>query len=536
MKLGVNVAIIENNRILLTQREDFEVWCLPGGAVDPGESLAEAAQREVLEEIGLAVELTRLVGVYSIPEEGVGSGHIALFAGRVNGGEMKLDPHEVLAADFFSADALPELMLDWHRDRAVDALNGAGGSVFHRQHVRWPFPLLSRKELYALRDRTGLPRHEFYRRFYVQGEAPPKKPPRTFLLDADALASVKQRLAAGDAALQAAYAKLLGEAEAALSAGPWSVMDKAHTPPSGDKHDYFSVGPYWWPNPDTADGLPYIRRDGETNPQRADYDSDPLKQLVAAVDTLALAYFFSDDERFAGHAAHLLRVWFLDDSTRMNPHLNYAQAIPGVCDGRGIGIIDTLQLSRSVDAIGLLASSPHWEPVDQVGMVDWFRRYLRWLLESPLGQDEARQHNNHGVWYDVQVASFALLAGMDDSARTLLVSSAPQRISNHIAADGSQPHELARTRSLSYSVMNLRGLMDLARLGEQFGLDLWRFVARERGGIQAALDYLVENAVDAEWNLPQITPFDENELLPLLLRGRAGLRHARVCAGGKAAQ
>jgi hypothetical protein len=118
----------------------------------------------------------------------------------------------------------------------------------------------------------------------------------------------------------------------------------------------------------------------------------------------------------------------------------------------------------------------------------------------------------------VQIASFALLAGMDDSARTLLVTSAPQRISGHIAADGSQPHELARTRSLSYSVMNLHGLMDLARLGEQFNLDLWRIEARDRGGIQAALDYLIEHAVDGEWDLPQITPFDASELLPLLLR------------------
>jgi ADP-ribose pyrophosphatase YjhB (NUDIX family) len=168
MKVGVNVAIIEDNKILLTQREDFEVWCLPGGGVEEGESLEEAARREVFEEIGLEVEITSLVGIYSIPEDGIGSGHIAVFAGRVTGGEMKLDPGEVIAVGYFSADELPELMLDWHRPRALDALNGAGGSVFARQQVNWPFPNLTRRELYEMRDQSGLTRQEFYRRYYRQ--------------------------------------------------------------------------------------------------------------------------------------------------------------------------------------------------------------------------------------------------------------------------------------------------------------------------------------------------------------------------------
>jgi ADP-ribose pyrophosphatase YjhB (NUDIX family) len=518
MKLGVNVAIIQEGKILLTQREDFEVWCLPGGAVDPGESLAEAACREVREEIGLEVELTGLVGVYSIPEEGIGSGHIAVFTAHPAGGTLQLDPREVVAADYFAAGDLPELTLDWHRQRILDAFNGAGGSLYRRQRIDRPFPALSRAELYALRDRSGLTRQEFFVQHYMATASPPATPipPRTFLWRPEALIANRHRIDGGDPLLQPAYRKLLADAEKAMNAGPWSVMDKAVTPPSGDKHDYYSVGPYWWPNPDTADGLPYVRRDGETNPERARYDSDPLKALVAAVDTLALAYFFSGADRFAARAATLLRVWFLNESTRMNPHLDYGQAIPGICDGRGIGIIDTLQLSRTVDAIGLLATSSQWTDSDQAGMAEWFRRYSRWLLESKNGQDEARQHNNHGVWYDVQLAAFALFARMDDIARTVLVVSAPQRIAGHIAADGSQPYELARTRSLSYSTMNLRGLMDLARLGEHMGLDLWHFVPRTGGGLCAAVDYLVHHAVDSEWTQAQITPFDYGELLPIL--------------------
>ena len=159
--LGVTVAIIDGNQVLLTKREDFEIWCLPGGAVDDGESLAAAAIREAREETGLEIELTRLVGIYSRPK-GWHSIHLVLFAARIVGGALRPDPHEVIETGYFGLDALPTLLLPGHRQQILDALGGAGGNIWSHE-VEWPFaPDITRQELYALRDRSGLTRQEFY--------------------------------------------------------------------------------------------------------------------------------------------------------------------------------------------------------------------------------------------------------------------------------------------------------------------------------------------------------------------------------------
>ena len=158
--LGVNVAVIHQGQVLLTQREDFEVWCLPGGGVDDGESLAEAALRETREETGLEVELTRLVGVYS-RLGGFPDVHIALYAARPTGGEIRLQPGETIAVRYFPFDQLPEEMLFGQRPRILDAVNGLTG-ISMRQELH--LPIISRQELYDLRDRSGLPRQEFYLR------------------------------------------------------------------------------------------------------------------------------------------------------------------------------------------------------------------------------------------------------------------------------------------------------------------------------------------------------------------------------------
>ena len=348
----------------------------------------------------------------------------------------------------------------------------------------------------------------------MDGEAP-----RVFLLDPRSLGATKRRLAAGDPALAPAFAALRAEAEAALTVGPFSVLDKEAMPPSGDKHDYLSLGTYWWPDPTQPDGLPYIRRDGEVNPEGYALDNAALRELCTAVETLALAYHFSDHEPYAAHAARLLRAWFLDEATRMNPHLEYAQAIPGVCAGRGIGIIDTAKLVPLIDAVGLLGGAAAWTATDGAGLIAWFRRYLRWLIESEHGRAEAAERNNHGTWFDVQTALFALFVSEEEVARAILRDSVPRRIASQIEPDGRQPHELARTRSLSYSTMNLRGFCDLATLGERVGVELWAFHTADGRGLQQALTWLRATALDTTpWPYPQITPPDYAGLLALLRR------------------
>jgi hypothetical protein len=216
------------------------------------------------------------------------------------------------------------------------------------------------------------------------------------LLDAHYLDEVRRRLAKGDAQLEAALASLEQDAQKALAVKPPSVMDKTVTPPSGNKHDYMSQALYWWPNPDQPDGRPYIRRDGERNPElRKISDRANLGFVLSAVPTLALAFHLTGQSEYAAHAARLLQVWFLDTNTRMSPHLRFGQGIPGITEGRGIGIIETRELPEMLDGVRLLAGSPAWTKADQQGLEAWMRAYLEWLRESPHGQAESRNGNNH---------------------------------------------------------------------------------------------------------------------------------------------
>ncbi len=325
------------------------------------------------------------------------------------------------------------------------------------------------------------------------------------MYDGDALGRQRDAYDAGVVEALVAVEALLDEAAAALDSGPFSVTFKEQTPPSGDKRDYMSQGPYWWPDPDTEDGLPYIRRDGERNPECDKLDRRPLGQMTSAANTLALAYFFSGDEKYAEHAARLLRVWFLSSETGMNPHLEYGQRIPGRTAGRGIGIIDTRGLMYIGDTATLLLSSDAWTKQDHAKLKDWFRAYLTWLIESDHGKDEARQHNNHGTWYDAQVAAFALFVGDKGIARTVIDESARSRLGKHIEPDGRQPHELARTLPSGYSMGNLEGFVVLAMLGEKTGVDLWRYETEDGRGIRKALDYLVAYASgEREWEYPDL--------------------------------
>ncbi len=342
---------------------------------------------------------------------------------------------------------------------------------------------------------------------------------RLFSLDAARLLRARQWIYEGDERTRAADERLLEEANEALDMGPYSVAYKDELPPSGDVCDYMSLAPYWWPDPEREDGLPYVRRDGEVNEERERFDSAPLAAMCSAVNTLATAYFFSDHEDFAARAALLLRTFFLGETTRMNPHLQYGQAIRGRCDGRGIGIIDTHAFSWLVDSIGFLSASTSWNSDDQEGIVTWFSSYLDWLLQSAHGREEAAQKNNHGTCYDVQVAALALFCGREEVARNAL-QRVPERLAAQIEPDGRQLLELARTRSLSYSVMNLTAFFDLADLGRHLGMDWWAYEGEQGQSIRRAFYWLVENGIAAEeWAGEQIAPFNVAQWMPLLRRG-----------------
>jgi hypothetical protein len=355
---------------------------------------------------------------------------------------------------------------------------------------------------------------------------PPSEPPAPHL-HPGALAAARARALAGDAALQPALSRLKREADEALVLKPPSVMDKTRLPASGDKHDYFSFGPYWWPDPAKPDGLPYIRRDGETNPDSLrGTDTSSLKKANAAFETLALAYHLTGHEPYAQQAVLLLRTWFLDPQTRMNPSLRYAQAIPGVTDGRGIGIIEGRHLLGFIEGQPLVFPSPSWTKEDEKGFRDWLETYDHWLRTSANGVDEADEENNHGTWYDVQSIELALFLGHVDEAKALDARALALRVSTQVEPDGRQPRELARTKPISYSMLNLEGLFLLATLGEHVGVDGWGFKTDDGRSLRGAVEYLASYADPAK-ETTDLLPVDRSRLLPLFVEAERHIDAAR---------
>lgn len=343
--------------------------------------------------------------------------------------------------------------------------------------------------------------------------------PKVFCADPRALASAKTRLAAGDSNLQPALHRLLAEADDALDTKPPSVMDKKRIPPSGDKHDYVSQAPYYWPDTNSPAGH-YLHRDGQRNPEAGrDSDAGNLGKVCSDAHTLALAFYFTGQEKYAAKAAELIRVWFLNPATRMNPNLNYGQGIPGKVEGRPEGLISARGMVGLMDAIGLLAGSESWTATDQREMTTWVEQYFQWLTTNDLALREGRATNNHGTFYDTQVVALALFLGETNVARELLLGARTNRIARQIEPNGGQPRELARTLSFDYSVFNLRALSVLASLGQNAGVDLWHYQTPDGRSILKALEFMAAYASPkAAWPYKQIHQPNRGNLGELLLR------------------
>jgi len=336
-------------------------------------------------------------------------------------------------------------------------------------------------------------------------------------VDFDSVLKVKKQIREKETRFKAAYAELINKADIALTEGPFSVTGKKRLPPSGDKHDYLSMGPYWWPDPSKPDGLPYIVRDGEVNPETSgeNVDRDTQNKFFSNLESLAWAFYFSGDVKYAEKAVKLLETWFVNTDTKMNPNLNYAQGIPGRCEGRGIGIIDFSRIDKLIPAIQVLENQNKFSIETKGKLYEWFDRYLSWLNNSDYGKNEYNGKNNHGTWYDVQTAGIALFLGKNEMAKSMLENVKTKRIAMQVEPDGSQPLEIARTRSLTYSTMNLRGFINLANMAQTVGVDLWNFETTDGRGIRKALDFLIPYVSGKEnWEHQQIS--SEEEAMKLL--------------------
>ena len=302
------------------------------------------------------------------------------------------------------------------------------------------------------------------------------------------------------------------------------TITASHSPRSaGGRHDFFSEGDYWWPDPQNPTG-PYLQRDGMTNPDNFVEHRRALMRLSVQVPALVSAYLITKDERYARDAAGHLRAWFLDPSTRMNPNLQYAQAIHGRFSGRGIGIIDTIHLVEVARAIEVLKDSRALSMTELGGITQWFKDYLQWMTTSKNGLEEREAKNNHGTCWVMQVAAFAhltrdkrLLEYCRDRFRTVIVP-------NQIAADGSFPEELRRTKPYGYSLFNLEAMAAICQILSTPADNLWTFETNGRG-LRRAMDYMFPYLRDKRsWPLKPDVMYDHEWPMrqsSLLFAGRA---------------
>lgn len=342
--------------------------------------------------------------------------------------------------------------------------------------------------------------------------------PKTFVLKGEALDRNYQLLKAKDVDKTKALTTLLSKADKILKDGKlYSVMNKKQLPPSGDKHDYMSTGPYWWPDPTKPDGLPYIRKDGLRNPTYYDIsDTQEIDRMRDDAETLSLAFYFTKENKYAKFASKLIKTWFLDAATLQNPNLNFGQGIPGINTGRGIGIIETRGLFRVIDAAILLQESESWSNEDHLALRKWFSDYLNWLVQSPIGKDEADEHNNHGTHYSVQVIAYALFTGQSEIVASE-IEVFKNRIESQIKTDGSQPFELERTKSWDYVNMNLDGYFLVAQLAENSAVNLWQYDTKEGKNIKNCVDWMLPYLKnEKKWEYEQIKNVSYAETVRIL--------------------
>jgi hypothetical protein len=347
----------------------------------------------------------------------------------------------------------------------------------------------------------------------------PAQIPNTLIIDANHLMEVKKKVEQRDPSTLKRVEELKKKAEVLLDMKPVSVMDKAFTPVSGNKHDYMSQAPYFWYDSTKPHGLPYVRRDGEHNPEiKRITDRTYIGDLENATRILALTWYLTGEEKYAAKASALIRHWFFNEATRMNPNLEYAQGIPGITTGRGIGIIESRTLTGIADAVGLLAGSSSWNTTDTRQLQDWYKQYLHWMLTSKNGNEEHHWKNNHGTWFYVQAIDFALFT-TDKNKAIQLVNESKKRLDSQLTKEGKFPLELERTNSLGYSTFVTSAWFQVATLGEKLGVDLWHYKTTSGATLRTAVDWLLPYALKEEkWPYVQISPYNTADFYPLLLQ------------------
>ena len=317
--------------------------------------------------------------------------------------------------------------------------------------------------------------------------------------------------------------RVVAAAERYLRDAPVTITAFPAPHSAGGPHDFSSDGDYWWPDPRSPDS-PYVRRDGETNPDNFVAHRDAMRRLSQIVPALVAAYDLTRDQRYARHAAAHLRAWFVDERTRMNPSLLFSQAIKGRATGRGTGLIDTIHLVEVARAAWVLEQLGYRDEA-LAGTRRWFREYLDWITSHAYGNDERTSGNNHAAAWALQVAEFAHLVGDERQLARMRRFFEDTLVAVQMAADGSFPRELGRTKPYGYSLFQLDVMGTLAWV-----LGAWTDTTPDGRGMRRALAFMYPFIKDKRtWSKsPDVMYFDAWPVRhPALLFGGLALHESR---------
>ncbi len=291
--------------------------------------------------------------------------------------------------------------------------------------------------------------------------------------------------------------QILAEAAWALEQEPITVTAEYSPRSAGGKHDFFSEGDYWWPNPAHVDS-PYIQKDGMTNPQNFTAHRLAMIRFSKIMGALASAYQVSKDVKYLKHALKHCNAWFIDQNTRMNPSLLFAQAIKGRFTGRGIGIIDTIQLMEVAQALIVMEIDPSMDPVNLKGFKQWFADYLLWLTTHAYGKAEMNAENNHGTCWVMQVACFAKFTQNEKIMQFCRERYKNILLPNQMEKDGSFPRELKRTKPYGYAIFNLDAMTMICQILSIPNDNLWNYTTPDGKSIKQGITYLYPYIKDKE--------------------------------------
>ena len=304
--------------------------------------------------------------------------------------------------------------------------------------------------------------------------------------------------------------QIMDKAAWALEQQPVTVTAQSSLRSAGGKHDFYSEGDYWWPNPVSADS-PYIQKDGMTNPDNFVAHRHAMIRLSQVVGTLASAYILTKDEKYVLHALEHCKAWFVDSSTMMNPSLLYAQAIKGRATGRGIGIIDAIQLMEVVQGLSIMQHAPGMDKTVLAGVKKWFDQFLQWLTTHPYGKDEMNAANNHGTCWVMQVSAFAKFTGNETLIKFCSDRYKKVLLPNQMAIDGSFPQELRRTKPYGYSIFNLDAMATICQVLSSEKDNLWDYQTPDGKSIKKGIEYLYPYIADkSKWPLKHDVMYWEN--------------------------